>query len=170
MPSTSLCNQPASQQSIKKSLSDSKIVAAFVARKSKLARSAFKVEGYILRLQYEPGELALFPLKYNPYLCNRKGRISQYQSHLNVGNEVRAFGVCVLFVTSASHPASCFAGKRVALDIVAIFVAQEGKLFRRCARVMSSCHFPDCLEAELSSASSMLLVRDPYCSAGRLVV
>ena len=99
MPSTSLCNQPASQQSIKKSLSDSKIVAAFVARKSKLARSAFKVEGYILRLQYEPGELALFPLKYNPYLCNRKGRISQYQSHLNVGNEVKAFGVYVLFST-----------------------------------------------------------------------
>lgn len=54
--------------------------------------------------------------------------------------------------------------------IVAIFLAQEGKLFRRCARVMSSCHFPDCLEAGLSSASSMLLVRDPYCSAGRLVV
>ena len=54
--------------------------------------------------------------------------------------------------------------------IVAIFVAQDGMLFRRCARVMLSCHFPDCLEAGLSSASSMLLVRDPYCSAGRLVV
>ena len=121
-------------------------------------------------MQYEPGELALSLLKYNPYLCGKKGRTSQYQSHLSVGNEVRAFGVYVLFVSLASHSASCFAGKRVALDIVAIFVAQDGMLFRRCARVMSSCHFPDCLEAGLSSASSMLLVRYPYCSAGRLVV
>lgn len=47
---------------------------------------------------------------------------------------------------------------------------KRGSYFRRCARVMSSCHFPDCLEAGLSSASSMLLVCDPYCSAGRLVV
>ena len=54
---------------------------------------------------------ALFPLKYNHYFCSKKGCISQYQSHLNVGNEVRAFGGCVLFVTSASHSASCFAGK-----------------------------------------------------------
>ena len=73
------------------------IVATFVVRESKLARSAFKVEGYILRLQYEPGELALSSLKHNPYLCGRKGRISQCESHLSVGNEVRAFGVCVLF-------------------------------------------------------------------------
>ncbi len=74
------------------------------------------------------------------------------------------------FCALASHSASCFAGKRVVSDTVTTFVIQEGKLFRRCARVMSSCHFPDCLEAGLSSASSMLLVRDPYCSAGRLVV
>ena len=75
-----------------------------------------------------------------------------------------------LFCALASPSASCFTGKRVVSDIVAIFVAQEGKLFRRCARVMSSCHFPDYLEAGLSSASSMLLVCDPCCSAGRLVV
>ena len=53
-------------------MSVAKIVATFAVRKSKLARSAFKVEGYILRLQYEPGELALSSLKYKPYLCGRK--------------------------------------------------------------------------------------------------
>ena len=74
------------------------------------------------------------------------------------------------FCALASHSASCFAGKRVVSDTVTTFVVQEGKLFRRCARVMSSCHFPDCLEAGLSSASFMLLVRDPYCSASKLVI
>lgn len=61
------------------------------------------------------------------------------------------------FCALVSHLASCFAGKRGASNIATTIVAQEGKLFRRCARVMSSCHFPDCIEAGLSSASSMPL-------------